>query len=432
MTPEARLKALSEVLREVFEFQNLPADKVVSNYVRKRRYMGSKDRRYLSDHLYALLRKRGPLLFYGAQFGGERNYYEKEVILYALFFLKYSFDEMIEICDGGLYHLSGLTKDEMKFLKKLRLTNDIPRWAHLSYPKEIEPFLQRSEPFQEKFEAKLKGLMTEASLDLRVNTLKASREDVLRYFDTEGIEAFPTPHSPIGVRLSKRIDLSLNPLFKRGEIEVQDEGSQLISFLVSPRSGDRILDFCAGAGGKSLGLAALMDNKGSLLATDINAVRLQKAKERFRRAGVHIVETRVLENGENDKWLKRQKGSFNRVLADVPCSGSGTWRRNPDQKWKLKISDIEELQKRQLEILTKASQAVKKGGRLVYATCSLFQEENEDVVTQFLKSCEDHFLLEEASSCFDGSDVLFDGKFLKLDVSKTQTDGFFAAVFKRV
>ncbi len=431
MTPQARLKALSEVLSEVFEFQNLPADRVLSNYVRQRRYMGSKDRRFLGDHLYSLLRNRGPILFYAEQFKGLRDYYEKEVILYAMFFLDYSLDDVVSICDGAPYHLLGLTRDEKAFLKNVKIRKDIPKWASLSYPKDIESFLERSETSPEHFEAKMRGLMTEASLDLRVNTLKANREEVLRHFDTEGIEAFPTPYSPIGVRLSKRMDLSLNPLFKKGEIEIQDEGSQLISFLVDPSPGDRVLDFCAGAGGKSLGLSALMDNKGALLATDINAVRLQNAKERFRRAGVHIVETRILESGENDKWLKRQKERFNRVLADVPCSGSGTWRRNPDQKWKLTVLDIEELQKRQLEILTKASQSVKKGGRLVYATCSLFHEENEDVVTNFLENHE-NFILEDASLCLKGPDVLFDGKFLKLDVAKTKTDGFFAAVLKKI
>ncbi|MBS0185630.1 MAG: RsmB/NOP family class I SAM-dependent RNA methyltransferase [Proteobacteria bacterium] len=432
MTPEARLKALSEILKEVFEFQTLPADKIVSNYVRKRRYIGSKDRRFLSSHLYTLLRNRGPLLFYGSQFGGERDYFEKEVILYALIFLKYSFEEAVSLCDGGIYHLSGLTQDEKKFLKNLNFDKELPKWALLSYPKELISFLERFELSQENFDAKMRGLLTEAPLDLRVNTLKTTREDVLRYFDKEGIEAYPTPYSPLGIRLLKRIDLSQNPLFKKGEIEVQDEGSQLISFLLAPQPGDRVLDLCAGGGGKALGIAALMRNKGVLIATDINPVRLKNAKERFRRAGVHIAETRVLENNVNDKWLKRQKEKFDCVLADVPCSGSGTWRRNPDQKWKLKISDIEELQKRQLEILNKAALMVKKGGKLVYATCSLFYEENEDIVVQFMKENDKDFILEEASSYFEGEEVLFEGKFLKLDVSKTHTDGFFAAVFKRV
>lgn len=431
MTPQARLKALSEALKEVFEFQNFPADRVLANYVRKRRYMGSKDRRFLADHLYSLLRNRGPLLFYAEQFKGARDCFEKEVILYAMLHLTYSFDEVVDVCTGEMYHLSLLTKDEKIFLRNICFNQNLPKWAALSYPKEISSFLERSEISSQNFEAKMNSFLTEASLDLRVNTLKTNREEVLRYFDAEGIEAFPTLYSPVGVRLSNRIDLSLNPLFKRGEIEVQDEGSQLISFLVDPHPCDRVLDFCAGAGGKSLGLAALMNNKGSLLATDINAVRLQNAKERFRRSGVHIVETRVLEMRENDKWLKRQKGRFDRVLVDVPCSGSGTWRRNPDQKWKLKISDIEELQKRQLEILTKASQSVKIGGRLIYATCSLFYEENEDVVSQFLKNQNENFILEEASFCLQGPEFLFDDKFLKLDVTRTRTDGFFAAVFKR-
>lgn len=436
MTPQARLKALAEILKEVMEAPTLPADRVLSSYVRKRRYIGSKDRRFLSNQLYTLLRNRGPLLFLKESFKGERESSEKEVLLYALFFLKQTFDEMMTACDGSLYHLKPLEIDEKTYLKNLSKDSpqDLPLWALLNYPFEIESLLEKSlgERTEENFISHMKMLMKEAPLDLRVNTLKASRDDILAWFDKEGIEAHPTFYSPVGIRLPIKIDLKENILFKEGKIEIQDEGSQLISFLMAPQKGERVVDFCAGAGGKTLGLAALMENKGTIIATDINPVRLQKAKERFRRSGIHMVETRLLENPDSDRWTKRQKEKFDRVLVDAPCSGSGTWRRNPDQKWKLKIKDIEELQNLQFKILSKASSLLKKGGYLVYATCSFFLEENEKIIERFLAAESSNFILEEASTYFEKSLPIFDGPFLKLQPNVTGTDGFFAALLKKI
>lgn len=431
MTRGARLKALSEILKLIFDAQNLPADSILSTYVRNRRYIGSKDRRFLSENLYALLRNRGRILFLKQQFLGERDTFEWEVLLYAVQNLNLSVADLSSFCDGTPYHMAPLGSKEISYLKGRESINfSGPFWAVLSYPENLETLLEEAFGAKEDdpFKAELKAFQEEASLDLRVNILKSTREEILTYFALEGIDATPMSYSPVGVRLSKKVLLAQDPEFLKGSFEIQDEGSQLIASLLDPKPGEQILDFCAGAGGKTLAIAALMNNKGTLIATDINAVRLQKAAARLKRSDVHMVKTLLLE----DKWIKRQKGRFDRILVDVPCSGSGTWRRNPDQKWKTTPADVMELQTLQYDILKRASSTLKKGGVLVYATCSIFRLENEDVIDLFLKSPEGReFVRVEASSILESSKILFDGPYLKMSPHRTGTDGFFAAVLRK-
>ncbi len=432
MTPAARFKALSEILSLVFDHEAAPADRVLSEYVRKRRYIGSKDRRFFYEQLFALLRNRGPLLYYKQKWPGLRSSMEQEVLLFSFLHLKLSLDDVAHMCDGKNYHFSPLTSEERSFLNSLSHGFEtLPLWASWSYPFELESFLFPIKSTQDACSERLAPFLKEAPLDLRVNTLKMSREDVLRSFDLEGIAACETPYSSVGIRLLNRPSLTDHILFKKGAIEIQDESSQLGAFLVDPQPGERVLDFCAGAGGKSLVLGALMQNKGVIVATDIHSVRLQKAQERFRRAGIHLIETRLLEHDVSDKWIKRQKEKFDRIIVDVPCSGSGTWRRNPDQKWKITPSNLENLQKTQLDILNKVFPLLKKGGRLVYATCSLFPQENENIIDTFLNVHGDYFKKESAAACLKGPDILFENGFLKLSPHKTGTDGFFAAVLSK-
>lgn len=431
MTLGARLKALAEILKSVLEADKLPADAILSNYMRGRRYIGSKDRRFLSDTLYSLLRTRGRLLFFKKDFEGDRDTFEWEVLLYAFLNLNLSVTALISLCDDTPYHLSSLSPKEISYLKKIENQNpSLPVWALLSYPETLEDLLEEAfgPKTEDYFKEELNFFQKEAPLDLRINTLKALREEILTHFSLEGVEAIATPYSSIGVRLPKKILLTQDSEFLKGSFEIQDEGSQLIAFLLGAKPGEQILDFCAGAGGKTLAIAADMKNKGTLIAGDINAVRLQKAAGRLKRAGVHMVKTMILE----DKWIKRQKDRFDRVLVDAPCSGSGTWRRNPDQKWKTTPADIRELQELQFAILKRAASTLKKGGTLVYATCSLFKLENEDVIMMFLDSpVGQDFSRIEANTLLKGPNILFKGPYLKMSPYQTQTDGFFAAVLRK-
>jgi 16S rRNA (cytosine967-C5)-methyltransferase len=262
-------------------------------------------------------------------------------------------------------------------------------------------------------EAELKALLEPAPLDLRANLLKATREEARSALAAEGLNAVPTPRSAWGLRLEGRQSVVAGPAFRAGLVEIQDEGSQLVAALVDARPGMRVADLCAGAGGKTLALAMMMQNRGQLVACDVSAARLEPAVRRLRRAGVHNVERHVLEPG--DKWLKRRPHSFDRVLVDAPCTGTGTWRRNPAARLRLRAVDLAELLPKQVAIFDQAASLVRSGGRLVYATCSLLAEENEDQVTAFLSRHSDF--------------IQVDG--LSLTPARDGTDGFFAAAMER-
>src|SRR5512134_1584373 len=229
-----------------------------------------------------------------------------------------------------------------------------------------------------------RGLNEPAPLDLRVNTLLASREAVQQALAVDAVVAEPTPFSPVGLRIKGRPAINRHPLFLEGAVEVQDEGSQLLGFLLAPTRHDLVVDFCAGSGGKSLMLGALMHSHGRIYAFDVSAARLSRLKPRLKRSGLSNVYAQPIRS-ENDIRVKRLAGKIDRVLVDAPCSGLGTLRRNPDLKWRQTPQAIEELRAKQAAILTSASRLVKPGGRLVYATCSILGEENEGIVDAFLE-----------------------------------------------
>jgi 16S rRNA (cytosine967-C5)-methyltransferase len=260
------------------------------------------------------------------------------------------------------------------------------------------------------------GLNRPAPLDLRVNVLKNSREEALASLTQASIDCQPTPYAPLGIRLARKPALQNLSLFKEGAIEVQDEGSQLLAQLVGAKRGEMVVDFCAGAGGKTLALGAAMRNTGRLYAFDVAEKRLSKLKPRLARSGLSNVHPVVIAH-ENDIKVKRLAGKVDRVLVDAPCSGLGTLRRNPDMKWRHTQQSVDELNAKQHGILSGAARLVKPGGRLVYATCSILDEENEAVVAQFLSTHED-FPLQA-------------GEYLRLFPHLHQTDGFFAAVLER-
>lgn len=270
-----------------------------------------------------------------------------------------------------------------------------------------------------------------ASLDLRVNTLITNRDEVLETLSKDGIEAQTTPYSPIGIRLVKKFTINHHDLFLAGKIEVQDEGSQLLGYLLKPKRGDIVVNFCAGAGGKTLMMGALMRSKGRIYAFDISEKRLNNLKQRLKRSGLSNLHPRWISN-ENDIKVKRLTGKIDRVLVDAPCSGLGTLRRNPDLKLRQSPHSVERFKCKQAAILSSSANLLKPGGRLVYATCSFLPEENQEIIENFLAGHTQFTLLNCAELLSQQKILLDTGKFLQLLPSVHGTDSFFAAALKLV
>src|SRR5260370_20331926 len=302
------------------------------------------------------------------------------------------------------------------------VANDLPAW--------LEPYLAKI--YGKRLEEEMAALNQSAPLDLRVNLLKTDRDTARRALAEEQIEAEPTRWSPLGLRVKYRAPFAGTAAFKSGLVEVQDEGSQLAALLADARPGMRVVDFCAGAGGKTLALAAQMNNRGHLVACDVSASRLERATQRLRRAGASIVQ-RVPLSSHRDKWVKRHVGTFDRVFVDAPCTGIGTWRRNPDAKWRLQPKDVTELAALQADILASAQRLVKPGGRLIYVTCSLLAEENELQVERFLGTHADFKLVPIAQVWAEtvGTASPAEGGMLRLTTARHHTDGFFVAILER-
>jgi 16S rRNA (cytosine967-C5)-methyltransferase len=281
----------------------------------------------------------------------------------------------------------------------------------------------------------VQALADPAPLDLRVNTMKAKREDVRSALAEAGIAAEPTPHSPWGLRLEGKPALNKLPLFTQGQVEIQDEGSQLLALLTDAKRGEMVVDFCAGAGGKTLALGAAMRNTGRLYAFDVSGHRLDAIKPRLARSGLSNVHPAQLAH-ERDDRVKRLAGKIDRVLVDAPCSGLGTLRRSPDLKWRQSPQTVKDLQARQMVILASAARLLKPGGRLVYATCSLLAAENEAVADAFSTEHAAEFVplpVEQAlrAAHADAPESIISGPYLRLWPHLHRTDGFFAAVWER-
>jgi 16S rRNA (cytosine967-C5)-methyltransferase len=341
--------------------------------------------------------------------------------------------------DGGKYRPVPLKEPEHRLARELEGQGighpDQPDWVRLEFPAWLQSDLRGL--FGGRFEREMGVLAAEAPLDLRANTLKATREQARAALADDGITAQPTTLSPIGLRVDGRPPLATLKCFRDGLIEVQDEGSQLVALLCDARPGMRVVDFCAGAGGKTLALAAAMNNKGHIVACDTLQGRIERAAVRLRRAGVHNVERRGL-SSERDQWVKGHIGGFDRVLIDAPCSGVGTWRRNPDAKWRLTPADLSELVQLQRRIMASAARLVKPGGRLIYATCSLLPAENARQIEWFAAEQPEFAVLPipevwaktvgarpEAGTCPAGDPLL------QLTPAANGTDGFFVAVLER-
>ena len=407
---------LGELLRTQY-----PADLVVSRYFREHRTLGHADRGFVAETVYAVLRRKRSLAA-----RCEPEVTSRRLLLAAL------------ACQQGMNRreLESVFRDsEAKWLaeaKGLRMEG-LPAAVRLDLPDWIYEALAGAFP-EPRLSRLAESLNQPAPLDLRVNSLKAERAGVLMRFNAEGIAAEACAYSPVGIRLAGKPSLARHPLFLDGSIEVQDEGSQLLGYLVQPRRGEMVADFCAGAGGKTLLLGALMRSQGRLYAFDVAEKRLAKLKPRLARSGLSNVHPVRIES-ESDAKIKRLAGKLDRVLVDAPCSGLGTLRRNPDLKWRQTPESIAGLALKQRSILEAASRLVKRGGRLVYATCSLLAAENEELVTAFLAAHPD-FHTVPAAEVLLAQDIRFPsglipGTYLHLAPDLFSTDGFFAAVLER-
>jgi 16S rRNA (cytosine967-C5)-methyltransferase len=440
MTPAARIEAAIDLIGRI-ESAVVPAERVVTPYLRERRYMGSKDRRAVTDLVYGALRARARLDWWLTRAGpgpGDGLERPRRTVLAALALIEgKGAGEIAALFDGGTYHPAPLTEAERALAEALAgealVHAEQPLETRAECPAWLLP--EFAEAFGDRVEAELAGFMGAAPLDLRVNALKGGRESARTALAQEGIETEPCPLSPLGLRLAGRPAIYGGPAYESGLVEVQDEGSQVVALLTGARPGGAVADFCAGAGGKTLALAAAMENRGTLVALDSEQKRLDRAAKRIKRAGVTNVERRRLLPG--DPWLARRAGTFERVLVDAPCSGSGAWRRQPDARWRLTPEDLAAHCAAQAEILGQAAPLVAGGGRLIYATCSLLPSENERQVEAFLESRPDFSLLPAETVWAESigeppaAPSPFQGSYLLLTPARHGTDGFFAAILER-
>lgn len=442
MTPAARLQAAIELLEAVAETPR-PADGTASAYFRDRRYIGSKDRRAISNRVWGMLRRWARTAWWlrRAWMGPAPSweYMPPRARLVADLVLH---DGMGEDAIEALFNdedhapqaLGGLERHMIKRLKGQSLEDpEMPTWVRHEVPEWV---IARLTPlYGDHLGDVLTALNAEGPVDLRVNTLKTDLERAVAELAAEEVVAMPTRFSPLGLRLEGRPNLAVTKAFRDGLVEVQDEGSQLVALLADARPGQAVVDFCAGAGGKTLAMSAAMQGKGRLVACDVSEGRLDRSAVRLKRAGAHNVSRRVL-SGERDKWVKRSVGSYDRVLIDAPCSGTGTWRRNPDAKWRLSEESIADLIELQANILRSAARLAKPGGRVIYATCSLLPEENEHQVEAFVSQTDDFRILPIpivwAEVFGDTVPCPTEGATLRLDPARHGTDGFFVAVLERV
>lgn len=417
MHPKALLEACAELVGLVLKLDH-PADAVVSRYFRDHRQLGPRERATLAETVYAVLRRKLQYDHFAPSGSGPR---ERRMAILGFAgprdFLKSALTDTektwLDACDAV---------SEADLLERHR--HNLPEWL-------VQPLKDQVGP---DFWPLAESLMRPAPLDLRVNALADKREDVRKELARAGIQAQPTPYSPWGLRLADKPALTRLEAFTRGAIEVQDEGSQLLAALLDAHRGEMVVDFCAGAGGKTLAIGACMRSTGRLYAFDTSAHRLDALKPRLARSGLSNVHPAAIAH-ERDDRIKRLAGKIDRVLVDAPCSGLGTVRRNPDLKWRQSPQAVQAMAAKQLAILGSAARLLKPGGRLVYATCSLLREENEAVAQAFGEQEPGFEVLPAAQALaplkLADPGALCSGDFLRLWPHRHATDGFFAAIWVR-
>ncbi len=418
MHPTALLDIATELLREVGKL-DMPADVVVSNFFRKNRELGPRERHALAETAYAVLRQR--LLFQHLAQSGS-GVLERRLVI-----LAWQGNETLIRGGMGPHEQQWLNQvkaiDRNAFSEKLR--HNMPDWLAGALKNDLD---------DEGFWKFVASMSTSAPLDLRVNMFKTNRDKAQAQLHEAGIESFPTPYSPWGLRVDGKPALQKTDVFLRGDVEVQDEGSQLLAAMVSPKRGEMVVDFCAGAGGKTLALGAAMRSTGRLYAFDVNGHRLDKLKPRLARSGLSNVHPAQLAN-ERDDRVKRLSGKIDRVLVDAPCSGLGTLRRNPDLKWRLSAKAIDELCELQAKILESACRLLKPGGRLVYATCSPLRREDEAIAEAFSAAHPEFKLLDAGellkAAGVERADELDANGYMRSWPHAHGMDGFFAAAWQK-
>tara|TARA_B100000686_G_scaffold323874_1_gene379037 strand:- start:10219 stop:11481 length:1263 start_codon:yes stop_codon:yes gene_type:complete len=389
------------------------ADGALRVFFRENRKIGAKDRTFIADTIFGVLRH-----FFSLKYITDTT--TPRLLIFA-YLVKFKGTNLRELTPF-------ITEVEVKKLveiKSVRL-DSLPLSIRSEFPEWLIQKMQVKMSDEDIFSLGL-AFQQPSTLDLRVNTLVASRDDVLIRLHRDGINAEKTPYSPIGIRLTKKLTIQSHELFITGKIEVQDEGSQLLSYLVQPRRREIVVDFCTGSGGKALMMGSLMSSKGRIYGFDVSEKRLNKLKPRLKRSGLSNLFPRLI-SSENDSRVKRLIGKVDRVLVDAPCSGLGTLRRNPGLKLCQTPKNIEEKKYSQEAILASSARLLKPGGRLVYATCSFLLEENQEVIKNFLSTHTQFKLLNCAELFLQQKIPLNTGMFLELYPGKHNTDSFFAAV----
>lgn len=402
MQQAARYNAVLELIGEIFKDKS-PADGIINNYLRERKYIGSGDRRFITETVWKIIRHRRRLEFEAGS---------KEARKILLVFLK---DEDLDLIFGaGEYAPPALSKEEKIWMKNLK---------EEVYPLDVESECPEWLFAKIKDVALLKSLNEPASADLRVNA--GSREQVLQDLRREGLFFAPTPYSPIGIRSSERVNLNNCIAYKEGVVEVQDEASQLAAILCDVRPEHKVIDYCAGAGGKSLAIASLLNGKGKIEAHDIDWHRLEQIKPRLERLNIkNVVPVRELSGKDYDRFI-----------IDAPCSGTGTWRRSPDAKFRLTPEKLNELTKIQSQLLEFALENTKVGGRIVYITCSILPDEDENIVSAFAQRHKNVRYVDLKQLWQQKIDAPYPAKnteFLHFSPLLTNTDGFFLAIFEKM
>jgi len=431
MTPSARLSAAIEVLADI-EGRRRPAADALKDWGLAHRFAGSGDRAAIAGLTYDALRRRASSAFVMGEDAA------RAMLLGMLRLGRgLSVDAIAALADGSRFAPGPLTEAEHTRLAAADL-RDAPPWIAGDYPEWLDP--QFATVFADERAGEGAALARRAPLDLRVNTLKGARDAALAELPDLGAQ--PTRWSPFGLRIALDADarspaIHAEPAFLKGLIEIQDEGSQLAALLAGARPGEQVVDLCAGAGGKTLALAAAMENKGQLYATDDDKRRLAPIHARLERAGVRNVQVLTPRGGPD--VVAHLAGRADLVLIDAPCTGSGSWRRNPDAKWRMRPGALEQRVKEQAEILDRAAGLVKPGGRIAYVTCSVFDEENGAQVRAFLARHADFTLvpppevagaLGERAFLFRRAALMSDEGLL-MTPRRTDTDGFFVSVLRR-
>ena len=418
MHPNALLELSTDLIHKVMQFDT-PADRVVSDFFRFHRALGPRERNTLAETTYTVLRQR---LLYQHLAQSGKGEMERRLAL-------------LGWQGNAAFLRAALTEPELHWMEQVATIDrsTLPDKLRHNLPEWLAELLQTE--LGHEFWPLVNSLNAPAGLDLRVNAFKAKRDDVQIALKAGGLLSEITPYSPLGLRLQGKPALNKLEVFTRGDVEVQDEGSQLLALLVDAKRGEMVADFCAGAGGKTLALGAAMRNTGRLYAFDTSGHRLAALKPRLARSGLSNVYPAQIAH-ERDDRIKRLSGKLDRVLVDAPCSGLGTLRRNPDLKWRQSPKSIEEMRVKQAAILASAARLLKPGGRLVYATCSLLNAENEDIALAFTEANKAVFKVLPVADALgkahvDEAESLVRGDFLRLWPHRHATDGFFAAAWEK-